>query len=105
MSQSSYAPFLSYGTPGTHFFDKIQFFLDISNKWIKLWSKMVFLTFRSDRLLQNYEITLKVSGNPESASKFLILASNLDYLMIILGPKMGTIVHKKCQGFQKYHKT
>jgi len=55
---------------------------------------MVFLTFRSDRLLQNYEITLKVSGNPESASKFLILASNLDYLMIILGPKMGIIVHK-----------
>ena len=30
---------------------------------------MVFLTFRSDRLLQNYEITLKVSGNPERFSK------------------------------------
>ena len=35
---------------------------------------MVFLTFRSDRLMQNYEITLKVSSNPKSASKFLILA-------------------------------
>ena len=97
VSQNSYAPFLSYGTHGAHFLTKFKFFLDIWNNWIKLWSKMVFLTFWPDMLLQNYEITLKVSGNPEKFSKKIWTKKIMAEILLDGGnPLILKLEHYKC---------
>ena len=67
--QNSYAPFLKYGNPDPSFLRKFKFFLYISNNWLKLWSKMIFLLFQHSLFWNNQEITLKVGGNPEKISK------------------------------------